>query len=339
MTCLITPQLCRWNDQTQCYQQIIDPRIIQAQEVATACRNERQRAHDKVLAGHEDIWTARRLELQNRISLERPQLQTRLRLAEEYHARLGELVQDWKSVQQRQTKELQMLADERDAVHASITAYKATEAELLEERRKVDEWWIYLVNEAAACRQQIDEDEQNALKEIVRLQTADAENSARTRKVEDVLPTTGEDLEVDAAGEHGGRVIPNDNLQRQTIGSYLLRLVNVIQTFIKPPAREDSTSDLPDSEAEGDDSDIPFTDPEDAPTTYSDSEEQQKEEYFEKYPEWKEQQEEEEHPNYDAWEVQQEEEENPDYDEWEYRGQSLRMERRERRKRKSFNRS
>ena len=276
MTCLITPQLCRWNDRAQCYQQIIDPRIIQAQEIATTCRNERQRAHDKVLAGHEDIWTARRLELQNRISLGKPQLQNRLRLAEEYHARLGELVQCWKSVQQRQTKELQTLADERDAVHASITAYKTTEAELLEERRTVDEWWIYLVNEAAACRQQIDEDEQNALKEIVRLRAtvaADAESSAWPCKVEDALPTTGEDLDVNAAEKHGGTVIMIliDNSQKQNI-----------------------------------DADISFTDPEDAHSTCSESEEQQREEYFEKYPEWEEQQEDEEHSNYDEWEDRQE---------------------------------
>lgn len=41
-----------------------------------------------------------------------------------------------------------------------------------DDRRTVDEWWMHLFNEAAACRRLIDEDEQTAIDEIQRLEAA-----------------------------------------------------------------------------------------------------------------------------------------------------------------------
>ena len=76
-------------------------------------------------------------------------------------------------VQQRQAEELATQASERSAaISAGMATYEVAEAKVQGGRRTVDEWWIYLCNEAVAHRKQIDEDEQDAFDEIDRLQAA-----------------------------------------------------------------------------------------------------------------------------------------------------------------------
>jgi len=181
----------------------MDPRIPQARDSATASRKERKRALDELLAGHEAQWTARQQEVQNQISLGQPQIDARLKLEDEYQVRLGELVQDWNTIRQRQAKELETQAEEgATALAAIVTDYEAAQAKLQEDQRLVDAWWIHLVNEAAVCRMQIDEDEHTALEEIECLDAEAEITAARSFGVGEEVTTPGLELSQDSAPEN-----------------------------------------------------------------------------------------------------------------------------------------
>jgi len=72
---------------------------------------------------------------------------------------------------------------------------EAADADLLDERKQVDEWWDSLLNEAAAWRQQIDNDKQQALDNI---DFADASKMAQTRKAAGALETGMDAVAVEA---------------------------------------------------------------------------------------------------------------------------------------------
>jgi len=155
--------------------------INQACEQAAKIQAERELIHAERLASLEASWKAHRLELETAIRLGKPQRRlARLELEDEYQNRLGELIQQQEAVQLRQKRELEALAEERICVHAGVLeGFDAADADLLDERKRVNEWWNSLLNEATARRGQIDEDEQQALDNI---DFPDASKMAQTRK-------------------------------------------------------------------------------------------------------------------------------------------------------------
>ena len=57
-----------------------------------------------------------------------------------------------------------------------LAAAEAADANLLDERQRVDEWWNSLLNEADARQQQIDKDEQQALNKIDSIEASDLDD-------------------------------------------------------------------------------------------------------------------------------------------------------------------
>jgi len=163
-------------------------KIKQAREEAATSRGERERVHAERLASLEASWKARQLELENTVRLEKPQYRpARLELEDEYQTRLGELAQQQEAIRLRQKRELETLAEERISAHAGVlAASEATDANLLDERKRVDEWWNSMLIEAAARQQQIDKDEQQTLDSI---DSAEASKMAPARKAAGALET------------------------------------------------------------------------------------------------------------------------------------------------------
>jgi len=123
-------------------------------------------------------WKARQLELENSVRLGEPQNRpARLELEDEYQTRLGELAQQQEAVRQRQKRELETLAEERIFAHAdALAASEAVDASLLDERKRVNEWWNSLLNEADARQQQIDKDERQVLNKIDSIEASELDD-------------------------------------------------------------------------------------------------------------------------------------------------------------------
>ena len=160
--------------------------INQYREQAATSQGERDRIHAEHLASLETSWKVRQLKLENTVRLEKPQHRpARLELEDEYQNRLGELAKQQEAVRLRQKRELETLAEERISAHACAReASEAADADLLDERKRVDEWWNSLLNEATARQQQIDKDEQQALNNI---DSAEAIKMAQVQKAAGAL--------------------------------------------------------------------------------------------------------------------------------------------------------
>lgn len=194
-----------WVDQILGYQQVSDPRISQARERASASRQERQRAHDALLASHDANWKARELEL--RVPLKIQRQQERMELEDEYVNRVVDLAQQRANVQQRQIKELETLASEQAAAHATLMVASGTaEANLQDDCMSVGQWWRDLCDTAVARQQQIDQDEQQALAEIDRREAPAMETKLPVASNPEMATN---EVERKSAATSGHEAVPN----------------------------------------------------------------------------------------------------------------------------------
>jgi len=129
---------------------------------------ERDRRHSERFANLDVAWKLRQAELRKQLRRDR------FKIEDEYPVRLVELRRSEEVISLRQAEELQALARERESAHIDVlAAFDVFKAELQDERRRVEEWWSHLNKDAAACRRQIDRDEQCALDEIGLLESAE----------------------------------------------------------------------------------------------------------------------------------------------------------------------
>jgi len=138
-----------------------NPHFITAE--TSTVRRERYCKQAERRASLEKDLKLRQLESKNQY---RP---ARTEIENEYQVRLGELQQRLVVFQKRQANELKILANQPKIVHVeALVAFVLAETKLedSDERRGESEWWSHLNNEAAICRQQIDEEERYALAEI-----------------------------------------------------------------------------------------------------------------------------------------------------------------------------
>ena len=133
-----------------------------------------------------------------------------MKLEDEYVNRVVDLAQQRANVQQRQIKELETLASEQAAAHATLMVTSGTaEANLQDDCMIVGQWWRDLCDAAAARQQQIDEDEQQALTEIDRREAPAMEMNLPVASNPEMATTEVERKSAATSGHEAGPNLDN----------------------------------------------------------------------------------------------------------------------------------
>jgi len=144
------------------------PDIVETRRKTEQSAIERHNSYDNIVERHTAAWTLRqealRLEPDTRASR-----QIRIDLEHDFQVRFAECDQKWATIQRRQTEELEELEVNRDLALTAVQGHhECVQAELYEERCRVEEWWKHLCDETVAARKRIDQDEKSAAAELDR---------------------------------------------------------------------------------------------------------------------------------------------------------------------------
>jgi len=154
--------------------------------------NSLEQAYKQLVRKHEAEWKVRHTALLLEVN-KATSHQARLDLERDFQLRFAECDQRQKSIQQRQTEELKDLEKEHDSeLKAVQEAGERAEAEMQEERLRVDGWWHHICDGVVACQQRIELGDRHAHGEIAPREEASAVDEGERAVPGTVSPDEGE---------------------------------------------------------------------------------------------------------------------------------------------------